>query len=671
MLATPPIVKQFLLIPLSLLALIAAFISLDHLFPPDMTRFQDVSKELRTEKGQLVHVFLTKDEKWRLQAAFTDIDPLYISMLVTKEDRYFWRHYGVNPLSFLRAAHQWISQGKIVSGGSTLTMQAARLLEPQPRTFKAKIVQILRALQLERRYSKEKILEIYLTLAPYGGNLEGTRSAALAYFGKPASRLLPSEAALLVTVPQSPKLWRAAGFLPLTKTIRNRILTLTVEEQLIDESTYQAALTDSLPNARFSLPREIPHVALRLCTAPQASTVSTCSIHLPLQKRMESIAREALKLLPQDVNIALLVAHHPSHQVKAYVGSADFLDASRHGQVDFIQAYRSPGSTLKPFIYALGFDYGLLKPTSYVFDNRRRFGTYLPENFDRTFYGMVTVSDALNWSLNIPVVGLLNDIGPQRFLGVLEEVGITPKFSDPHSAPGLSLALGGVGMTLEQLVTLYSSLPQNGQVIPLNLTKEDSPEQPYQLISARSAQQVTDILSQTLGNEMGQKISDIAVKTGTSYGHRDAWAVGYNAEYVVGVWIGHPAGSPLGMGTGRTLAVPVLEQAFRFLPTDKKMSALPDKLKIHDKPMNQKLYQQSLKMLFPVDATVIESSDSSPIMLQAMGGKRPYTWLVDGKPFATQIWNPKIPWKPEKPGFYKICILDAQGISESASVEVQ
>jgi penicillin-binding protein 1C len=430
--------------------ILAVPFGLDQFFPPDLSRFQDLSKELRSDTGQLAHVFQTRDEKWRLQADFNDVDPLYINMLIAREDRYFWSHPGVNPLSLLRASYQWLTHRQVISGGSTLTMQVARLLEPRPRTIKAKIIQIFRALQLERRYSKKEILEIYLTLAPYGSNLEGTRSASLAYFGKTTNQLIPSEAALLVALPQTPKLWQREGFMPATLVARNRVLTQSFEIGLLNEETYQVALKDPLPNSRFSMPREMPHVARRMCFAPLAPTISHCSIRQGLQKRLESTALEASKLLPPGVNIAVLVAHHPTRQVISYVGSTDFFDESRQGQVDFIRAYRSPGSTLKPFIYGFGFDSGYLKPTSFVMDDRHRFGSYLPDNFDKTFYGMVTVSDALVMSLNIPVVQLLNKIGPQRFLGSLEEVGITPKFSDTQSAPGLSLALGGVGMTLEQ-----------------------------------------------------------------------------------------------------------------------------------------------------------------------------------------------------------------------------
>lgn len=659
--------------------IILILLGLDYFFPPNLARFQNVSKELRTESEQLIHVFQTKDEKWRLGVRLKDIDPLYINMLIAREDRYFWNHWGVNPLSLMRSLYQYLSRGKVISGGSTLTMQAARLLNPRPRTVIAKLLQILRALQLERRYAKEEILEIYLTLAPYGSNIEGVRSAAFAYFGKPPTHLLPSEAALLVALPQKPKLWTSKGFLASTKKARNKVLSLAFQKGILEQKTYQIALKEPLPHFRFSFPREVPHMARRLCSTPQASTISYCSINSALQKCIESIVREAVNLLPTGVNIAIIMVHHPSHKVMSYVGSANFFDSSRQGQVDFVRAYRSPGSTLKPFIYGLGFDYGFLNPSSYVLDNRQRFGSYLPDNFDKTFHGMVTVTEALAMSLNIPVIELLNKIGPQRFLGALEEAGIKPKFPDPQSSPGLSLALGGMGMTLEQLVTLYAGLAQQGKIIPLKIKSNKLVHQPYQFLSPRSAEYLTQILFQSPPGEIEEGNAAIAVKTGTSYGHRDAWALGYNAEYVVGIWIGRPDGAPFGMETGRTLAVPLLQKVFMVssaLQPRHRMIQQGKGLQSHEVSTLKKnnLYKGILKMLFPVDATIIEIfKDDKPklIMLSASGGKRPYTWLVDGAPIATNVWSPKISWKPEKPGFYRICLLDAQGVSKAANIEVQ
>jgi penicillin-binding protein 1C len=666
----------------AILAFIVSVFLLDRLFPPDLARFTTVSKELRTQQNQLVHVLQTPDEKWRLKVAVKDVDPLYLNMLIEREDRFFWHHSGVNPCALLRAGYQRLRQGKIISGGSTLTMQVARLLEPRPRSLKAKSIEILRAIQLEARFTKQQILEIYLTLAPYGGNLEGIRAAAFSYFGKSPQRLTPAEAALLIVLPQSPKRWQKTQFHPSTQVARNRVLSLAYQRGLVDKTTYNVALQEPLPRSRVTLPREMRHLARRLCSSPAAPPISYCTIQPAIQRQVESIAFEAVKNLPPEANIAILVVHHTSHQVVAYVGSSDFLDSSRQGQVDYVTAYRSPGSTLKPFIYGVAFDQGILHPSSYVLDDRHRFGTYLPDNFDKTFHGMVTAGEALTLSLNIPVVSMLSQIGPQRFLGMLEEAGIQPRFPDIHSPAGLSIALGGIGMTLEQLVTLYTALPQGGELSPLILSCPMEASPPHHIFSGATAAQLTNILLQTFTNEFGQATQAFALKTGTSHGHRDAWAIGYNNQYVVGVWIGRPDGVSIGVGTGRSLAVPVLEQIFTLLPQSKhhprRVSHKPEV--VIQRPatarhQQQTLYRQRPQLLFPVNDTVIErfrtQGESHPIMLSAMGGKRPYTWLIDGMPLATNVWTPKTPWNPDKPGFYAVTLLDSQGLSAIANVEIQ
>jgi penicillin-binding protein 1C len=481
----------------------------------------------------------------------------------------------------------------------------------------------------------------------------------------------------LVALPQSPRLWQRAGFQTGTFSARNRILDLAYDQGLLEKEVYTAAITDPLPDARYSMPRLVPHLARRLCFEKDAPVVSTCSIRLDLQQRIETLVQQNVKSLSPEVNMAVLVVHHPTRNVISYVGSSDFFDASRQGQVDYIRAFRSPGSTLKPFIYGLAFDSGLLQPDTYLLDDPKRFGSYMPGNFNKGYHGMVTVRESLAMSLNTPVVLLLSQIGPQRFLGVMEEVGIKPKFADNQSSPGLSLALGGVGMTLDQLVTLYAGLPQQGQVAPLTYDPTNTSPAAQQLLSARGACQITQILTHNLSLESGQATHEIAYKTGTSYGHRDAWVIGYNGEYVVGVWIGRPDGAPFGTGTGTTSAVPVLKTIFTGLPSSKPLipaSTNSDKLSLVNTQSIDILYQQPPKMLFPVDKTVIEifaQEQVKPLMLSAVGGKRPYTWLVDGVPFAVNVWSHKTPWLPEKSGFYQVSLIDADGHSETAAVEVQ
>jgi penicillin-binding protein 1C len=662
-----------------LLGAICGIYTIDRLLPPDLSRFTNVSKELRTKDQQLVHVFQTPDEKWRLKASYKEVDLLYLKMLIQREDRYFYYHGGVNPLAMMRASYQWLRYGKVISGGSTLTMQVARLLEPRPRSLKSKFIEVFRAFQLESRFTKQQIMEIYLTLAPFGGNLEGIRAAAYAYFGKAETHLTPAEAALLVALPQSPKRWHKAQFQRGTIEARNRILCLAHQHHLLDSPTYQVACAEPLPTNRMTLPRGVPHLARRLC---QNATISYCTVSPEIQRQAEHVARSAIDTLSPEANLAILVVHHPSQRVVAYVGSSDFYDTTRQGQVDFITSYRSPGSTLKPFIYGFAFEQGIIHPSSYVLDDRHRFGTYQPDNFDKTFHGMVTASEALLLSLNIPVVSLLNQLGAQRFLGILEEGGIHPRFPDAQTPPGLSLALGGVGMTLEQLVTLYSALPQGGDLKAINMSHSPEKGEAHHFLSATTASQLTHILLQTFTNEFGQATQEFALKTGTSHGHRDAWAIGYNNEYVVGIWIGRPDGATLGLGTGRSLAVPVLAQIFAALPQSasfRSAKTATTNFTIQRPEATrhavQTLHKQRPQLLFPVHDTVIEvfrGQDSlKPIMLNAMGGQRPYTWLIDGMPHARNVWHPKAPWKPSKPGFYTVTLVDAQGCCESAHIEIQ
>lgn len=648
---------------------------LDKVFPPDLSRYGDLSQELFDEQGKLLHVIQSRDDKWRLKCTLDQVDQSYLDLLLAREDQYFWSHPGVNPISLLRASYQFIKNNRIISGGSTITMQVARLLSPAPKSLKFKLIQILRAFQLELRYSKEQILEMYLTLAPYGSNLEGIRSASLAYFGKDPYCLTPSEAALLIVLPQRPRLWRRSGFAAETMQLKNNVLFFALENKLIDKATYNIAARDQLPDSKFALPRELPHLSRRLFSLNQTKQPLISTVDFKLQKQIEFMLKEASTVLPHGANIAVMVVHHPTNKVVGYIASADFYDAKRDGQVDFIQAYRSPGSTLKPFIYAMGFDRGYLRPDSFVLDDRKRFGTYMPDNFDKEFYGMVTASEALVMSLNVPVVHLLNQIGPQRFAALLEEAGTPPKFLDPHTPPGLSMALGGMGMTLEQVVTLYSAMAQGGIVKALKYTPGDSEETITSLMSGAAAASVTGILAHTLVNEIGIPSKRIAVKTGTSYGHRDAWAIGYDQNHVVGIWIGKPSGESLGMGTGYTLVVPIVEKVFRFLPhsSSLKQDAVKTDLvlkdAVYENVKRKKLYNEIPRMLFPLDGTVIEKT-SHAIVFHAHGGKRPYTWFVDGQPMGVNIWKSTFAWRPVKAGFYKVTLMDALGKSQSADIEI-
>ncbi len=673
-------VKRFALYVLlfSFLLVGSAFV-LDQLFPPNLKTYETLSSEVRLENNVLAHVFLTKDEKWRLKTTREDVHLLYVDLLIAKEDRFFWSHWGVNLLSLFRALQQYLTHGKIISGGSTLTMQVARLLEPRPRTVWSKVIEIFRALQLEYHYSKQQILEMYLTLAPFGANLEGVRAASLSYFDKNPSHLTPSEVALLVILPQSPKRWEGNHFNPSVLTIRNKVLQFAFIKQLIDEDHFKIALQDPLPQNRFSLPRRAHHLARRLTSSPSAPIISLCTLQIDLQEKLQVLAQEWLKTLPQGANVAILVAHHSSSKVIAYVGSGDFFNHERKGQIDYITAFRSPGSTLKPLIYGLGFDLGLIHPETYVLNDQMRFGAYSPHNFDKALSGAIPVKKALQQSLNIPVVSLLNQVGSQRFLGLLEEAGIHPLLPEKERTPGLSIALGGLGMTLEQLVTLYAALAQHGTVKNLVYTSQENPQMKGQILSENATSHLRSILSYSAYASIYANQEPIAIKTGTSYGHRDALALGYNSEYVVGVWVGHAEGIPLLYMTGTSHSIPILQAVFKTLPqslipsrssTKSLQTVLKKDLFSYNFRHTQQDHFQNPQILFPVNDTIIESS-SSPILLKVSHGKPPYTWLMNNKPFAVNTHHLQIPWHPESAGFYDIAVIDQKGSSEKVHIEVR
>lgn len=657
----------------------------DYFFPVDTSRFQDISIVVAAEDKPLAHVFQTKDEKWRLGTSLKDVDSCFIKQILYREDRYFWLHNGINPFSLLRATSQWLINGKVISGGSTLTMQVARLLEPRPRTLSSKFIEIFRSFQLEWHFTKSQLLQMYLTLAPYGGNIEGIQAASWRYFGKSAQHLSPSEAALLIALPQAPRRYYHHSFTLSALQARNRILVQLHEAGFFDKATLMAAQDEPLPGQRFALPRYLPHLAYRLKRLlPQQKKIET-TVQISLQNKIQHLASQALNIYPSGVNIAVLVVHHPTHNVLAYLGSVDFFSVPRQGQIDYIRALRSPGSTLKPFIYGLGFEEGIIHPDTLVRDDEKTYGNYKPSNFDKEFHGMVTIENALLLSLNIPVVTTLQSLGPLKFLGILEEVGITPVFPDPLKPPGLSLALGGVGMTLEQLTVLYQSLADRGEIASLRFTHNQPKGEAYQLFLPQTAALLTQILQKSSEIEGDSSLSSISFKTGTSYGHRDAWVVGYNASHVVGIWIGRPDGAPFGTGTGASLAVPLMKQIFQILPAPRfsRKDLFPvknasfqirevQKVGFRDPAVSSQAVP--LQLLFPIHDTTIEAfagnSSFGSVSLQAVGGKRPYTWVINQVPYACQVWRPKTVWTPSQKGFYTITLLDAQGQSKSAHVEI-
>ncbi len=675
---------------------IAVLLVLDRQFPPSIARAGQTSGLVLDANHRILRGFTVGPGVWRLPAMMSDIDPLYLRMLLTYEDQRFAAHPGVDLLAAARALGQWLRHGRIVSGASTLTMQAARLLEPHERDFSGKIGEMLRALQLERRYSKAEILSFYLTLAPYGGNLEGIRAASLVWLGKEPSRLTAAEAALLVALPQAPSRVRPDRYPERARAARDKVLARMEQLGVLTAQQVEEARQESLPNQRRTLPFLAPHLADRLRATQPETMIHHTFIVRDLQQTLETLARQQYSTLEAPSSIAILVVANHRRQVLAYVGGSDFHDPRRAGQVDLIRAVRSPGSTLKPLIYGLGFDDLLIHPETLIEDVPTRFGDYSPTNFRHTYAGQLTVREALQQSLNIPAVAVLEQVGPVRVAARLREVGLPLHWNAAYPQPGLPLALGGVGMTLEELTTLYASFAEDGRVMPLRFSPVD-PEAPgHSLLSPMACWYLGEILR---GSPVPQNVAPpastaqprfIAHKTGTSYGFRDAWALGFDADYTVGVWVGRPDGSPSPGHYGRNTAAPLLFRVFDLLPkpvnspTAPSANALrvvsreqlPERLRyFRTRPAVETVNAPTLDITFPVAGTTVELPDAdnglAELPLAAKGGVRPLRWLVNGQLLAVDPWRREAFWSPDGEGLARITVLDQAGQAASAEVWIR
>lgn len=535
------------------------------------------STQIQAADGTVLHAFLSKDDKWRLQTEVSEITPLLRKTLIHKEDRFFAWHPGVNPLALGRAALRNMLTGRRTSGASTITMQVVRLLEPRQRSYGSKFVEILRALQLELHYSKTEILQLYLNLVPYGGNIEGIKAASLLYFGKPPQLLSLAEITALVIVPNRPSSLRPDTRTAALLTSRNAWLHRFEKENLFDENIIQDALREPLEVHRRAAPREIPHLALRLKKEyPDEPTIHT-AIRLQKQRQTEDLVKNYInRLRGQNIhNAAVLVINNETMAVEAYVGSADFFNPYDGGQVDGIRAVRSPGSTLKPLLYATAFDKGLITPETVLNDVPTNFGGYEPENFDQRFNGPVTVEFALANSLNIPAVKILKEVGTPVLVDQLKKAGFQT-VSKQAKDLGLSLILGGCGVTLEELTRLFAAFAHEGEVRPLTfgspgVLPKKSKTKGSGIISPGAAFLITNVLTQVTRPDLPTNFDNtyhlprIAWKTGTSYGRRDAWSVGYNKRYTVGVWVGNFSGQGVPELSGAETATPLLFSVFNSL----------------------------------------------------------------------------------------------------------
>ncbi len=544
---------------------------LDHLFPPPLPGGGGATVVLAAD-GTPLRAFPDRDGVWRYPVAVEDVSPLYVEALLGYEDRWFHRHGGVNPLALARAAGQRLRHGRVVSGGSTLTMQVARILEPHERSAGGKLRQMLRALQLEWRLDKRQILALYLNHAPFGGTVEGVEAASWAYLGKSARQLSHAEAALLAVLPQSPSRLRPDRHPEAARAARDKVLARLAAQGDWDAVAVDEARIEPVVSRRLQPPMSAALLARRLQAAHPGQSRISSTIDADLQRTLEARLAAWFAHLPERSSAALLVVENEGLEARAYVGSLAFGDERRLGHVDMVRAVRSPGSTLKPFLYGLAIDDGLVHSGSLLVDAPQSFGDYRPSNFDPAFNGPVSVAEALRLSLNVPAVDLLDRVGPARFAGRLAHGGVELRL--PRGAsPNLSVVLGGAGTRLEELVGAYAAFNRDGLAGTVRYTP-DAPLAERRLLSPGAAWIVREILEQHGRPGLREGVVDtsrrqrVAWKTGTSYGFRDAWAIGGTAAYTVGVWVGRPDGTPLPGQYGAITALPLLLEVVDSLPRD-------------------------------------------------------------------------------------------------------
>lgn len=555
------------------------FFTIDFLFPVNTN--VPYATLITARDGTILHAFLSRDDKWRMYTELAEITPTLREAILFKEDKYFRYHFGFNPVAMLRAAGRNILSGRRTSGASTITMQTVRLLEPRERTYWNKTLELFRAVQLEVHFSKDEILQLYLNLIPYGSNIEGLKSASLLYFGKPPKLLSLAEITTLTIIPNRPSSLRLGSKNGQIVQERNRWLNRFRRSKLFDEAAIDDALNEPLNAYRRPAPQQAPHMARRLRTDNPTSPIVQSTLQPALQATAERLVQNyANRIRAYNIhNSAVLVVDNQTREIVAYVGSTDFGNTFDGGQVDGVRAIRSPGSALKPLLYGLAFDAGLITPKTKLNDVPTNFSGYEPDNYDRRFNGSVTAEFALANSLNIPAVFLLKEIGTPTLVSALQKSGFST-IKKQAKELGLSMILGGCGVSLEEMTRLYVGMADGGEVRSLRSVVPKTSDEPatkllqengFRILSPEASFLVTNTLSQITRPDLPNNFDNsyhlprIAWKTGTSYGRRDAWSIGYNQRYTIGVWVGNFSGVGVAELSGANTATPLLFQLFNAL----------------------------------------------------------------------------------------------------------
>jgi penicillin-binding protein 1C len=563
---------------LSFAGCLALLFLLNVLFPlPDKIEYSTI---ITDNKGEVIHAYLTSDQQWRMKTELNEISPLLRKTIIEKEDKYFYYHPGINLLAAGRAFFKNLVSGRRTSGASTITMQVARALEPRRRTYLNKLVEMFRALQLESKYSKNEILQLYLNLVPYGGNIEGVKSASILYFKKNPDHLSLAEITALSIIPNRPGSLVMGKNNELIVRERNKWLNRFERDGVFTKKEIADALNEPLTATRGQIPQLVPHLSNKL--KKEGGSLIRTNIDLNTQLKVEKIVEDYSRSLREKNirNASVIIIDNATHKVVTYIGSASFADSTDGGQVNGASAIRQPGSTLKPLLYGLCMDGGLLTPKRLITDVAVNYGGYTPENYDRKFNGYVTMEYSLEHSLNIPAVKSLRALGKDQLIRKLISCDFMQIRKDQNKL-GLSMILGGCGASLEELTGLYAVFASNGKYFKPVYTQEDSTVSRHAsrsdgatILSPASAFMISDILSRIsrpdfpINWESTVHLPKIAWKTGTSYGRRDAWSIGYNRRYTVGVWVGNFSATGIPELTGANIATPLLFRIFNTIDYD-------------------------------------------------------------------------------------------------------